>query len=281
MNRPNALAFDAQGRVFVSDFHNQRIAIFDREGRRLGDFGEQGLGTGKLWKVWGVRPAPDNAVYVLNHRITTAADEEPYVEVKVFGPDHRERLAFPVTDGFSSSAGWPSDLALAADGSVAVVDQQLGAVLWFDPQGHLLRSFRGPDAGQPLDNPRGIALFAGGFWVVEEYPHRLRKFTADGTQALEIGGEGSEPGRFLFPQSIDIAGNGDLLVADLGNYRVQRFSAGGEYLREYRPKRIAGRSPPQLLQAVFGPDEHVYVADSKGNRVIVFAPDGMWVRDIR
>ena len=59
---PHTLAFDAQGRLLVSDRNNNRIALFDRDGGYLGE-----------WKQFsrpsGIVVTPDQMIYVGNSRI--------------------------------------------------------------------------------------------------------------------------------------------------------------------------------------------------------------------
>lgn len=70
--RPQGLAIDAQGRIFVADACNHRIQVFDGQGKFLRVWGTQGSDIGELYYPYGVQLASDGTVYVAefgNHRI--------------------------------------------------------------------------------------------------------------------------------------------------------------------------------------------------------------------
>ncbi len=70
--RPQGIAIDAEGRIFVADACNHRIQVFDGQGGILRVWGSQGSGPGELYYPYGVQLAPDGTVYVAefgNHRV--------------------------------------------------------------------------------------------------------------------------------------------------------------------------------------------------------------------
>ena len=91
---------------------------------------------------------------------------------------------------------------------------------------------------------------------------------------LYWGGSGSAPGQFFEPADIAVATDGTVYVVDRGNQRVQRFTAGGEFLGMW------GQSGD--MDGWFGNPtgidvdaSGVYVADlSRYGYVQVFAADG-------
>lgn len=92
--------------------------------------------------------------------------------------------------------------------------------------------------------------------------------------------EGAAPGRFQKPMGIHTHPDGRILIADTFNHRVQIFSDGGRFLS------VVGEGELRLpMKAVFGPKDHVYIADSGNNRVAVYGPqpDGTYkhTRDLK
>lgn len=82
--------------------------------------------------------------------------------------------------------------------------------------------------GMPTDlvrAPNGFLYVADGYMNA-----RIVRLTPDGDYDGEWGTKGSEPGQFSLPHSITLDLDGTLLVADRENYRIQRFTTGGELL---------------------------------------------------
>ncbi|MBC7262582.1 MAG: hypothetical protein H5T63_11300, partial [Chloroflexi bacterium] len=53
-NDPKGIAVDGQGNVYVVDTRNQRVQVFDGEGRYLRGWGWQGNGAGEFQEPWGI-----------------------------------------------------------------------------------------------------------------------------------------------------------------------------------------------------------------------------------
>jgi DNA-binding beta-propeller fold protein YncE len=85
-----------------------------------------------------------------------------------------------------------------------------------------------------------VACDAQGNYFVGEYNQsdRIQKFDRDGKFVMSFGGYGSEPGRFVRPQSLMIRDN-VLWVADSCNHRLQRFDLSGDQ--------------PQWIDSIGGP----------------------------
>ena len=60
----SAIAIDADGRLFVGDWENHRIQIFDGDGAFLGAFGAEG--DDALGGIGGIAVADDGSVFVVD-----------------------------------------------------------------------------------------------------------------------------------------------------------------------------------------------------------------------
>lgn len=123
------------------------------------------------------------------------------------------------------------------------------------------------------------------------------------------GGRGAGNGKFNSPTGIAVDGNGNVLVADTDNGRIERFSpngtfvtivghfeapngiaidrAGNIYVAEVGSKHCIQKLGPDGTfvakwapglygprRIAIGPDDSVYVVDQGNNRIVKFSPDG-------
>jgi DNA-binding beta-propeller fold protein YncE len=88
------------------------------------------------------------------------------------------------------------------------------------------------------------------------------------------GGKGTEDGEFDSPTGIAVDGNGNVLVTDTGNGRIQKFSSTGAFVTTIGSK---GTGHGRLAAANGIAIDHVgniYVADAGHHRVLKLAADG-------
>ena len=93
------------------------------------------------------------------------------------------------------------------------------------------------------------------------------------------GGRGTERGQFDTPTGIAADGNGNILVADTNNGRIEKFSPTGTFLSEMGTK---GSSTGQLGQPngiAIDRMGNIYVADAGNHRVQKLAPDGTFLAE--
>ena len=111
---------------------------------------------------------------------------------------------------------------------------------------------------------------SGNVFVADTGNSRVVKFDASGREVAVIGRKGSGPGEFESPWLPGVDGKGQLYVLDPRKGRVSIFGNDGKYLRKI------GESTGFYSPAGMGvaKDGTVAVADTGGNRVVVFSPDG-------
>jgi DNA-binding beta-propeller fold protein YncE len=179
------VATDSHGQVFVFNRGDHPVIIFDRDGRFVGSWGE-----GLFARPHGITIGPDDAVYCTDDFDHTVKKFTPLGElVGMLG-----KSGCPSDTGATSTdfrticrAGppfhYPTNLALAADGSMYIADGYGNArVHRYSPDGRHLSSWGGP-GGAPGEFrvPHGIAVGPDGTVVVADRENsRLQFFSPDG-----------------------------------------------------------------------------------------------------
>jgi DNA-binding beta-propeller fold protein YncE len=116
----------------------------------------------------------------------------------------------------------------------------------------------------------------GNVYIVDTGNHRVLKFDNDGGFITKWGSpdgnEGSGDDEFAFPQGIAIAPNGNALVTDHNNFRVQTFDASGGFLDTW-PAQVGG-TPFGPEAIAIAADGSAFVLDRLNHRVVKFDSSG-------
>jgi streptogramin lyase len=146
----------------------------------------------------------------------------------------------------------------------------------------------GGNAPGLLAAPRGIAIAAdGSIFVADSHNNRVQHFSTDGNLINSWGTyanilDGAAPGgTFNEPWGIAIGPDDSIYVTDTWNYRIQKFSPEGEFIRMWGNYNI-GSSP----QGLYGPrgimvnmDGRVFVTDTGNKRVVIYDSDGNYLNE--
>ena len=91
-------------------------------------------------------------------------------------------------------------------------------------------------ADSPLSQPLGLSVADGFIYVADEHTNQVASFTTDGQFVQSFGGAqdtSSDQVTFHRPNSVAAMPNGDLLVVDTWNYRMQRIDAAGNLVTQW------------------------------------------------
>lgn len=133
----------------------------------------------------------------------------------------------------------------------------------------------GPSEDEQLSGPTDVGIGPDGtIWVADSQRFQIVGFTPQGTldRILSLG-----PGA-MFPQSFDVAENGDLYVCDFAHNRIVVLSPDGDVLREWDvqlPMEVAVRGDRVAVGSRFG----VAVYDREGNVISYWGKGGSGVDD--
>lgn len=137
-----------------------------------------------------------------------------------------------------------------------------------------------------LAAPRGIAVAPDDtIYVADSFNHRIQHFSQDGklintwgTYANILNGE-APAGTFNEPWGVAVGPDGSVYVADTWNYRIQKFTSQGQFLKMWGNFNIG-----DTQQGLYGPrgilvtkDGRVFVTDTGNKRVVIFDTEGNYL----
>ncbi len=261
------VATDSRDRVFVFNRGEHPVIVFDRDGKFLNSWGE-----GLFQRAHGIFIGPDDAVYCtddLDHTVRKFTPEGKLLQTLgtsgkpsdtgIDGIDYRtiRRVGPPFHR--------PTNLALAADGSMYVTDGYGNArVHKFAPSGRLEFSWGEPGNGPGQFNlPHGIALDQGGrVYVADRENSRIQIFSPRGEFLSEWTDVARPMQVFLDPQE-------NVFVAEVG-FRAGLF-----------PWTVAPPNPTGPRVSVFTRDGKLQARWGSGDHPCAvgdfFAPHDLWI----
>lgn len=232
---PNGLAINSSDQVYVTDTFNNRVQRFLSNGTFFGAWGFTGTGNGQFLSPRAI--AIDNA-------------DQVYVTEDGFASKRVQKF----TSGGAYLTQWgsigsgdgqfisPRGIAVDDSSFVYVTDTLNDRIQKFTDTGTFVMKW-GVEGGADgeLSLPIGLAWCNGLLLVADSDNHRFQTFNSQGIFQFKFGThcelgsgmgcvdpDGAGPrdlgdGQFHLPQGVAAAPNGDILVTDTGNHRVQKF----------------------------------------------------------
>ncbi|RME26317.1 MAG: 6-bladed beta-propeller [Deltaproteobacteria bacterium] len=168
----------------------------------------------------------------------------------------------------------PVGLALDSKQNLYVSDVKQARVVCFRPDGTFLRAY---GRKGELARPVGIAVDEkrSRLYVVDVKASQLAVFALDSTALItKIGKRGRGPAEFNFPTNIAIDREGNILVMDSMNFRLQVLTPTGEQLKQFGGNCDGPGCMPRSKGVAVDSYGHVYVVDAAFNLVQVFDESG-------
>lgn len=209
---PHYLAFDPQGRVWVSDKGPpEKLYIFEATGEFVREFLPEGKGW--KWQPEGLFFDEKGLLYVteiqLNHQLLVFNPETQKLLLRVgkVGQALQSRT-FPGYFAFPNSVVAVNGKIFVTDSTnrrLQVFDQKTGKFLFLFPTGGI---------------PRGIDVgYKGRLHIVDAMGHNVMVYTQNGRPLVTFGTLGADLGQMFHPNGIDCDGR-YIYVADTWNHRV-------------------------------------------------------------
>ena len=258
LERPQGVAVDAAGNVWVSDKDNNRVLEYDSSGKVLREL-PSGIADGQVSSPRGIAVAPNGNVWVAeagNKRLQQFTPAGAFVS-KVTNASFIE----------------PWGIAFGPEGSLWVTDNAAAKIFKFSQGGVLELSESSSNVNSGV--PYGIDVDAFGHpWIAFQGTDQIvETYIGQGKlrPLFTFGGTGTAAGQFRSPYDIAIAKSGNILVTDALNNRVQNFRPDGTFLRQYGTEGVASTQFKEPRAVAVGLGNTLVVADAGNHRV------GRWI----
>ena len=125
-----------------------------------------------------------------------------------------------------------------------------------------------------LNQPWGVAVNQRGEMIVAECNGSCVSIFSPSGEIRAFGSKGSAQGQFYWPRGVAVDGDGNILVVDKDNHRIQKFTGDGNFLT------VVGREGNKHLEfsSPFGVamnhrNRKVYICDRGNNRIQILNAD--------
>jgi len=253
LNSPWDVAVAADGSLYIADTGNDGIRKVSPDGMittvagnsSWGFSGDGGSATqAALNSPWDVAVAADGSLYITdtyNHRIRKVSPDGMITTVAGSGT-----MGFSGDGGLATQAAlaYPEGIAVAADGSLYIVDTGNHRIRKVSPDG-IITTVAGSHGGYfsgdgglatqaALNSPSDIAVAADGSLYISDFRnHRIRKVSPDGIITTVAGngvwgfsGDGGlvTQAALAYPGGIVVAADGSFYIVDTHNHRIRKLS---------------------------------------------------------
>ena len=168
----------------------------------------------------------------------------------------------------------PQGVAIDENTNMIYVAEGLGPhrVSIFSETGAFIDTFSHEDMRAPC----GIAIHRDNLYVTDPVAHAVFRFKIEADMRLvaKLGSQGSSVGQFDWPLGLSVSPNGDVFIADIGNYRIQILDDSLHFQRSITHQIM---EHPRAIKLT--PDE-VYVLCHVSPCILVFSHAGEKIRSL-
>jgi len=225
-NCPNGIATDSKGNLLICDSDNNRIQIFDSDGKFISKFGSKGNQKGQFDNPWGI---------AINSKGNILVSECDNNRIQIFDSEGKFISTFGSKGNGNGQFSCPEGICVDKNDRIYVCDAHNYSIQIFDSEGRFISKFgsKGNGNGQ-FNGACGIAINSKGDIVVCDHSnHRIQIFDSKGKYITQFGSVGYGDGKFGFSYGICVDYNDNIFVCDFGNSRIQIFNSNGEYITQF------------------------------------------------
>jgi len=240
-NRPEGIAVDREGNIYVADSSNSRVQKFTVNGKFLTKWSVKGK-SGKDLSPGGIAIDDKQNIYVMVlEDLIQVFDSNGTFISRWNGPDFPViRIGSIIIPLTASLPEITKNIAVDENEYLYITSRERTpdfgpGVLKYNSSGKCVAKWgrEGSEDGQ-FQYISGIAAdFKGCVFVADKGNNRIQKFTTDGKFVCTWGSKGSGDGEFLYPENVAIDSDGNVYVMDSGNGRIQKFAPVPESIKEF------------------------------------------------
>jgi DNA-binding beta-propeller fold protein YncE len=265
LNAPSDVSVSKDHRIYVVDGANNKIRIFDKNGKYLSSFGKEGSQNGEFKFPLGIDIDNSGKVYIAdsgNHRL------------QIFNPDGKF-IAKIILPSKNNQPADPSDVAIdETRNRCYVVDNDNHYILVYDlSKNKFINTYGSPGSGKlAFRYPFLITLDKDKYlYIVDVINTRVQVLNPDGLFVAFIGGWGVEKGEFFRPKGVAIDRNNRVYVSDSYLGVIQIFDSNGEFFAVVGdPTKKAPKKFKTPMGLFIDNNNRLYVVEMLANRVSVY-----------
>lgn len=264
LQEPLDVAVSDDGRIYVADTGNSRIAVFDSKGNFLSAFGDSG--AGKLFYPTRLHIGNNGRLYVTDPVLKA---------VLVYGLDGS------FMKELQGRWGIPGAVAADGEGTLFVADLQKHKIIVLGDHVTTVREIgkeQVPEGFPDMPFEEGRLKYPnylnfdskGNLWVADSNNARLQVFNADGDVIMNLTGFQKTGEKFSLPRSLSFDSGGRLYVADTLANKIYVFSERYEPLFAFGGMGLEEGKLFMPSGIALDKRNRLYVAEKGTHRVSVF-----------
>jgi sugar lactone lactonase YvrE len=218
---PEGIWRDANGDVYMTNEHERRIVVYDKDGKHL-----------RSWSV----PQDPQSLMIWKDRVYVSLDKRNYITCYTKTGEEMFRIGHPSAFPYFLYVCIPAAL-ISLVGCLVKGKAALGWLLFLGfgavaGAGSAWDDWRHDQPGEfrlcddLAISPDGTELFIG-----DRHNERIQVTDLDGHFKRMFSGPGSKPGELNDPKQLAFDADGNLWVCDSDNHRLSCFSREGKFLR--------------------------------------------------
>ena len=258
LNGPWGMAVNDQDEIAVTEFWNDRVSVFSRDGTHLRSFGRKGQNNGEFQFPTGI------AFDSLGNIVVADCMNK---RVQVLDRNGNFLSKFGKQGSRDKQLKYPEGLTINGNGDIIVADRGNKLIKIFSSSGGYLRKFGG--AGS-LVSPHHCIQHGQYFIVSDAGDHSIKMFNLEGKFISKFGKHGNKDGEFNKPRCLSVNKEGLLMVCDAENARVQLFELSGKFVTKFGSEGSERGELKFPVSTANLSDGRIVVSDFYKNRIQVF-----------
>jgi len=261
---PYGIAINSGRKIYVSDYRNHRIQVFDETGRFLFSFGRLGSGPGEFNLPSRISISKNDRIYVAD----TGNDR-----VEVFEPDGRFVKEFGSHGNANGCFNGPTGVAIDGQENIYVTDFKNRRIQKFDREFRFVTEWGSYGSGNcQFGAVYSLAIDGeGNVVILDNGNYSVKKFDPSGKFISKFGKQGARSDEFVNPSSISIDGAGNFFITDIVEHSIQVFEPTGKLIVKFKSPGSSDGQFNQPCDIAIDSDNNIYIDDYVNCRIQCFS----------